>query len=148
MAQEAFEKLYMALINFLVLSKHQMIDMGSEHGLTRMQTQTLLYLCMCGAQPMNNLGSMFGCDPSNITGVVDGLERKQLIRRTEKPGDRRVKLLQLEPKGSAVCSALINQLTDKNNYIFSKLNADEIAQFTAILQKLTQDFPKPQAGAL
>jgi DNA-binding MarR family transcriptional regulator len=35
-----------------------------------------------------------GCDASNITGIVDRLEAKELVVRTADPGDRRVKLIE------------------------------------------------------
>jgi DNA-binding MarR family transcriptional regulator len=42
------------------------------------------------------------CDPSNITGIVDRLERRGLVQRNQTPGDRRVKELELTDDGRRV----------------------------------------------
>jgi len=137
----SIEPLYATLMNFLLLNKQQLVALGSEFDLTGMQTQTLLMLHWHGSRPMNNLCTIFGCDPSNVTGLIDGLERKGLLRRTEKPGDRRVKILELQAEGAAVCARLLQKLSDKNSYILSRLSEHELAQFIAIMQKLTEGHP-------
>jgi DNA-binding MarR family transcriptional regulator len=42
------------------------------------------------------------CDPSNVTGVIDRIERLGLVQRTADPSDRRVRLLSLTPEGRRV----------------------------------------------
>ena len=58
--------------------------------------------------------------PSNITGIIDRLERKGLVERIRKEGDRRVALITLTDVGKALSGKvpdpiekrLINQLID------------------------------------
>jgi MarR family 2-MHQ and catechol resistance regulon transcriptional repressor len=53
------------------------------------------------AMTQRELGERLVVSPSDMTGLVDRLERKGLVRRT--PGqDRRAKVLQITPKGSAL----------------------------------------------
>jgi DNA-binding MarR family transcriptional regulator len=54
------------------------------------------------AVPMNALAECLHNDPSNITGLVDRLERKGLVERMAHPTDRRVKTLALIDDGRAV----------------------------------------------
>jgi DNA-binding MarR family transcriptional regulator len=65
---------------------------AKAHDLTPMQAKVVLQLRE--PAPMRSLSDNFCCDPSNITGIVDRLEERGLLTRTEDPEDRRVKTLQ------------------------------------------------------
>lgn len=56
--------------------------------------------------PMRDLAEMMACDASNVTGIVDGLERRGLVRRQPDPADRRVKHLVLTEEGERRRAAL------------------------------------------
>ncbi|XVQ13725.1 MarR family winged helix-turn-helix transcriptional regulator [Spirillospora sp. CA-255316] len=56
--------------------------------------------------PMRELATMLACDASNVTGIVDGLERRGLVRRRPDPRDRRVKQLVLTEEGERRRAAL------------------------------------------
>src|ERR1700682_3487576 len=49
--------------------------------------------------PMGRLAETLACDASNVTGLVDRLESRGLVRRRPSAGDRRVKVLVLTPTG-------------------------------------------------
>jgi DNA-binding MarR family transcriptional regulator len=49
--------------------------------------------------PMRQLADVMACDASNVTGIVDGLERRGLVVRQAAPHDRRVKLVVLTEEG-------------------------------------------------
>ena len=61
--------------------------------------QALLLHHLDDAMPMNAAAGRCGCDPSNMTGIVDRLEGRGLIERQQIGGDRRVKYLVLTPEG-------------------------------------------------
>jgi MarR family transcriptional regulator, organic hydroperoxide resistance regulator len=48
---------------------------------------------------MRQIADLLACDSSNITGIIDRLEERDLVRRTAAEHDRRVKLLVLTPEG-------------------------------------------------
>lgn len=129
------EKTYLYLFKFLMMSKHRVIELGAEYGLTGMQTTTIFLLDK--PKPMNSFQKVFKCDASNVTGLVDGLEQKQLASRYENPGDRRIKMVQLEPKGKKVRSALLRKLNPHDSPILSKLSADEQQTFLKLVRKMT-----------
>ncbi|MDB5165083.1 MAG: hypothetical protein JWL89_709 [Candidatus Saccharibacteria bacterium] len=131
----SLEESYLVLIEFLMLSKRRVIELGTELGLTGMQTMMLFLLS--APRPMNSFSKMFNCDASNVTGLVDGLEQKKLASRYESTEDRRIKMVKLEPKGAQVRSALLSRLTDRDDSpILSKLSAEEFQTFIALLQKI------------
>ena len=49
---------------------------------------------------MGRLAETLSCDASNVTGLVDRLESRGLVRRAPSAEDRRVKVLQLTPTGA------------------------------------------------
>lgn len=55
---------------------------------------------------MRDLAEVLRCDPSNVTGLVDRAERRDLIRRESDPDDRRSKRLVLTDHGRRVRAAL------------------------------------------
>lgn len=68
-------------------------------GLSAPTARALLQLPLDAAVPTRYLAGRLKCDPSNVTGVVDRLERAGLVRRGSEHEDRRVKTLALTPAG-------------------------------------------------
>jgi DNA-binding MarR family transcriptional regulator len=136
MAKEvSFQESYMALVEFLMLNKRQVIEHGSRYGLTAMQAMTLFLLDH--PRPMHSFKTIFNCDASNVTGLVDGLEQKQLASRFENPDDRRIKMVKILPKGSRVRASLLNKLAGPDSYILSHLSTKEVKQFISLVKKIT-----------
>src|SRR5262245_49308832 len=50
--------------------------------------------------PMGLVAETLACDASNVTGLVDRLESRGLVRRQPSPADRRLKVLVLTPTGA------------------------------------------------
>ncbi|RAY13036.1 MarR family transcriptional regulator [Actinomadura craniellae] len=61
--------------------------------------QAGVLLRMEGPSPMREIASMLACDPSYVTGIVDGLEERGLATRRPAPADRRVKQLVFTEEG-------------------------------------------------
>jgi MarR family transcriptional regulator, organic hydroperoxide resistance regulator len=55
---------------------------------------------------MGEIAEALQCDNSNVTGIVDSLEGKGLVRRRPSEGDRRVKLIELTAEGRRVHARL------------------------------------------
>jgi DNA-binding MarR family transcriptional regulator len=61
--------------------------------------------------PMGELAETLACHASNVTGLVDRLESRGLVRRRPSAGDRRVKVLVLTPTGSRLRALLLDRMT-------------------------------------
>jgi MarR family transcriptional regulator, organic hydroperoxide resistance regulator len=85
-----------------------------------------------GPLSRRQLAQRLGCDPSNVTFLVDRLERRHLVTRARAGTDRRVKALALTSNGIAVRSRLISTLADAP--MFSRLTATEQRQLTDLLR--------------
>jgi DNA-binding MarR family transcriptional regulator len=136
MAQQlSLEQSYLALVEFLMLSKQRLVEIGAKYHLSGMQTITLLLLEE--PRPMGTFRHIFNCDASNITGIIDGLEQKQLVRRFEINSDRRVKMVKLLTHGKRIRTALLHQLTSDDQYLLANLTPTEAANFINLVQKIT-----------
>ena len=108
----------------------------SAYGLTPSQYELLTVLSEEGAVPLNRLSERLCCAGSNVTGIVDRLERDGLVRRERSQEDRRVILLGLTDKGhekwrsvprGGCCGLRLNSILD----------GGEESQLRRILEKLT-----------
>ncbi|HTB48851.1 MAG TPA: MarR family transcriptional regulator [Verrucomicrobiae bacterium] len=138
--QNSLEQSYLLLIEFLMLSKRRVLELGAEFDLTGMQAMMLFLLDH--PRPMNNFKKVFNCDASNITGLVDGLEQKKLASRYENQDDRRIKMVRLDAKGKRVRSDLVSRLATRDSSIFSQLSPTEFQTFIQLLQKITTAAPQ------
>jgi DNA-binding MarR family transcriptional regulator len=59
---------------------------------------------------MSDLAHALFCDNSNVTGIVDRLEERGLVRRDAAEGDRRVKLLVLTEEGEWMRSQITKRM--------------------------------------
>jgi DNA-binding MarR family transcriptional regulator len=82
----------------MVTNKQRLVAMAQEFELA---PQQMIAIRMLGAGPrkMSDLAQSLFCDNSNVTGIVDRLEERGLVRREAAKGDRRVKLLVLTDAG-------------------------------------------------
>lgn len=58
---------------------------------------------------MSEVATYLHCDNSNVTGIVDGLEARELAERTPSPDDRRVKLIALTVEGRRLRARLMRE---------------------------------------
>lgn len=59
---------------------------------------------------MSEIAAVLHCDPSNVTGIVDGLEERGLVVRAPSERDRRVKLIALTREGRRVHARLVKAI--------------------------------------
>jgi len=73
--------------------------MSKQYGLTGPQSSVLRILVNDGPMSSADLSRMLYVTPANITGIIDRLEIKGLVKRIKKQGDRRVALITLTESG-------------------------------------------------
>lgn len=107
-----------------------------KHGLTGAQVGVLTCLSHQKGKPMNKISEALWCDVSNITGVVDRLEKQGLVWRTPHPNDRRVNLVGITPKGK---EALAETLPEHEQVLIERikiLSPEERKTLTELLKKI------------
>ena len=79
--------------------RHQWAAHATAVGLSPGQVQALLTLAPGEAIPMRDLAARLDYDASNLSTLVDRLERRGAVERRPDPADGRVKALVLTPAG-------------------------------------------------
>lgn len=99
---------------------HEASKISRQFGITGPQSAILRNLLREGSLSSVALSRKLFVTPSNITGIIDRLEKKGLVERVRKKEDRRVVMLQLTEQGvelskrlpDPIESKLIRKLTD------------------------------------
>jgi len=87
--------------------------------------------------PMGQLAETLACDASNVTGLVDRLESRGLVRRHPSAEDRRVKVLELTPTGSRLRAQLLDRMTTPP-VTLTRLSTAEQRSLVRILSRLLE----------
>jgi MarR family transcriptional regulator, organic hydroperoxide resistance regulator len=76
----------------------------ADLGLRQAEINVLAQLHPGAARPVGELVTATGQRPSTLTGVLDRLERKRLVRRRVNAADRRSFTIELTPTGAAAAA--------------------------------------------
>lgn len=104
-----------AKLNVLMLVKH----VGGEEGL-----------------PQREIAKRLIISGSDVTGLIDRLEKEGLLARRGVAADRRVKLIRITPKGSALLDRLWPSHVERAEAVMSPLSRKEQEQLIALLTKV------------
>ena len=117
--------------------KPRFVRIAHEHGLAPQQAGALKALAE--PVPMGSLAEALHCDSSNVTGIVDRLEQRGLVRREPAPGDRRVKLLVLTDEGERVRRAIIRSFAEPPPQLEALPKRDQLALRDILRRALGDD---------
>jgi MarR family transcriptional regulator, organic hydroperoxide resistance regulator len=112
--------------------KPRMMAVSSEFELSPPQAITLRLLDE--PRPMGELAVQMHCDNSNMTGIVDRLEERDLVVRGVAEHDRRVKLIALTDEGRKVRDELDRRMAEPPEAI-AKLSAADHRTLRDILKR-------------
>ncbi len=87
--------------------------MSKQYGLTAPQSLVLRLLIKKGALSSADLSRQMYVTPSNITGIIDRLEKKGLVERNRKQGDRRIALITLTQSGQTLGKTIPDPIEEK-----------------------------------
>lgn len=112
------------------------LEETQAHGITPVQYAALYAAWRQPGLDQRTLAGTIGFDTSTIGGVIDRLERRDLIRRQASPTDRRVRLLQVTEAGAALLDEVIPAMMTAQQRILAPLPVAERPQFLAMLRTL------------
>jgi MarR family 2-MHQ and catechol resistance regulon transcriptional repressor len=92
-----------------------------------------LYFAKGNRMPQNEIGREMGVSKTNVTNLIDGLEKDGLVVRVTNPVDRRVTYAQLTPEGEELCSALMPEMTKFMQDVTRGFTDEEKALFRQFL---------------
>ncbi len=104
--------------------------------LTPPQFGVLEALAHLGPMKMCDLGGKLLMSGANVTGVIDRLESKGLVRRVMQAGDRRTYFIHLTDAGGKLISKIFSRHAEVIEELASSLTSAEKRQLTSLLKKL------------
>jgi DNA-binding MarR family transcriptional regulator len=99
------------LLQLFLAQRAHLPPLAAELQLSPAQCHVLHLIVPGRPIPMGYLAETLACDASNVTGLVDRLESRGLVRRRPSAEDRRVKVLDLTPSGSRLRALLLDRMT-------------------------------------
>lgn len=108
---------------------------AADAGLSPVQVRALLTLRPGKAVPMRQLAAALDSDASNLSSLVDRLERRGAVERRPDPGDRRVKALALTPEGERLRETFWRGLIEDPGPLGS-LDETELRTLVSLLDRL------------
>jgi DNA-binding MarR family transcriptional regulator len=99
------------LMRFFFAQRAHLPSLAAELQLSPAQCHVLHLIEPGRPVPMGQLAETLACDASNVTGLVDRLESRGLVRRRPSAADRRVKVLDLTSTGSRLRALLLDRMT-------------------------------------
>src|SRR5216110_362810 len=95
------------LLNFFFSRRADLPTLAAEFELSPAQCHVLHLMEPDRPIPMGRIADALACDASNVTGLIDRLESRGLVRRQPAAADRRVKVLELTPAGIRLRSTVL-----------------------------------------
>lgn len=106
--------------------------------LTPSELNALGNLADGAGRTVSELGAAVGSRPTTLTGVLDRLERRGLITRGARPGDRRAVLITLTGDGVATAAVITRAIADLEAETLAGLPAAAVEGALAVLRALTE----------
>ena len=98
-----------------------------------------LYFTQGRRLAQNEISKELGVSRTNITNLIDGLERDGLVVRVANPADRRVSHAQLTDEGEQACRVLLPMLTRFMEGLSSGFSDSEKSQLKGYLRRFRHD---------
>src|SRR5919109_5317063 len=129
-----------SLMHWMMVTNKQRLAASAQE--FELAPQQMIALRMLGAGPrkMSDLAQALFCDNSNVTGIVDRLEQRGLVRREAAEGDRRVKLLVLTDEGERMKVEITKRMAEPPPAIASLSEKDQMA-LRDILKRALESAP-------
>lgn len=113
----------------------------APYELTNTQYKILMALFRNPGRPIRqaDIETSFSMTNPSVTGIIQNLEKKGLVRRIQNPNDRRSKLLALTPKAIEMEEELFELGESLEKQATANLTEEETQQLTALLKKILAD---------
>lgn len=120
---------------------------AADAGLTLQQFAVLRYLSQKGQLPMGALGIELGVTPPVITGIVDRLETRKMVERTDASADRRrTDILPTELGKTAYRTVRESYRSSLRRFLDRSLSSLEQERFAEFLTKFAAEIPEQPIG--
>jgi DNA-binding MarR family transcriptional regulator len=136
------EKTYQSIISTYKFMQKSVAKLLASEGLTQPQFYALRFVSKHGPVKMKELSDELQVTPANVTGVIDRLESRGLIKRTAQRGDRRATLLVLTAKGKALHSRVRRRYAEFVQGSLDVFTDDEKRNLMLLLERLQKEMSR------
>jgi DNA-binding MarR family transcriptional regulator len=126
------------LVKFFFAQREHLPASCTEIDLSPAQCHVLHLIEPGRPLPMGRLAETLSCDASNVTGLVDRLEARGLVRRQASEHDRRVKVLELTPAGARLRAQMLTRMAERSLPL-GRLSREQQRTLVKILEALVAD---------
>jgi len=131
---------------FMRRSMHDMVKFSKNSGVSMPQLSTLMRLYHQGACGVSDIGSHLGVTNAAASQMIDRLVQQGLLERSEDPNDRRVKHIQVTPKGRRLVDDGIGARRLWMEELTTELSAEDQELITRALILLTEAARRLEPG--
>lgn len=135
--KEDTDRIVEAFVYLYAETRRATKEVARHHGLTGPQVSAIKMLEAFGDLSLSALSDRMSAKNSTITGVVDRMERNELVRRARSEEDRRVVLIRLTDKGRALAAAIPVASLEIFATALGSLPDDDRAALRRILRSLS-----------
>lgn len=139
--QQFLEMLLTGRIRLPLLGDPELLALERE--LPRSDWLALLMLERRGEATMSGLAADLGAPLSTATGIGTRLERRGFVLRERHPGDRRVVILRLTPKGQQLARRARAKIDSLLRRVQEALAPEEVDQLLHLVQKVVRALQEP-----
>jgi DNA-binding MarR family transcriptional regulator len=139
---ELDQEAYNAIITASKVMKHAGLRLFADEGITDSQFLALSLLANDGHMLMRKMSDEMLVTPANVTGIVDHLEEKRLVRRTPVKGDRRATVIQITPEGEALYERVAKKKADLVRKTLSTFTKDERITLHSLLERFQMEMSR------
>src|SRR5262249_33865563 len=125
------------LLKFFFSQRAGLPALAAEFDLSPAQCHVLHLIEPGRPIPMGQLAETLACDASNVTGLVDRLESRGLVRRQPSAADRRLKVLDLTAAGARLRAVVLERMT-KPPAGLRHVSDAELRTLVSILRRLLE----------
>ena len=104
--------------------------------ITPVQGLILLFLHDQDQVTFSELSKRTGLDSATLTGIIDRLERANLILRMQKPGDRRAFLICLTVEGGTVADIINTTAEVSSSEFLADFSKKDVSDLNQLLDKI------------
>ena len=135
------EKLYAAVEGIGRSLEKDLI--GPEQNLTKPQLRTLMSISHAKCCTMSELGRLTGYPTSALTGIVDRMMKKKLVRRIRDDNDRRIVKVTATPSGIELAAGFRRKLIRCISVVLEKMSPEEREMMVLTINKAADGFLSP-----
>jgi DNA-binding MarR family transcriptional regulator len=132
------EKVLMGIVRTAEIFKRAHAGVFKKYGLSFPQYNVLRVLeaSANGRNMIGEVGRIMLVPGANMTGIAKRMERQGFIRRTSDPGDERVTMLEITPKGRRILTQIQSEKDEWLERLLDGFSQEERHQLLSAVQRL------------